>query len=179
MTNSILVPRAGAARARFVRAGAAAFLALAACTSLATAALDPKYDPTKVPIPALHSIKTWTPERFVLGNGMVVYLQEDHDLPLVSATLYCRASSAWAPAAKTGLGGLTGEVMRSGGTATHGGDWLDDHLAALGASINTSISNDFALGSFNCLKENTAEMVGLFADVLTAPAFPEDKIDLF
>lgn len=178
MTTSILAPRRGISPARLVRSGAAALLALAACTSLATAALDPKYDPTKVPIPALHPIKTWTPERFVLGNGMVVYLQEDHDLPLVSATLYCRASSAWAPAGKTGLGGLTGEVMRSGGTAAHSGDWLDDRLAAIGASINTSISNDFALASFNCLKENTAEVVGLFADVLSAPAFPDDKVDL-
>src|SRR5262249_21002321 len=77
-----------------------------------------------------------------------------------------------------GLGGLTGTVMRTGGTAKHGGDFLDDRLGAIGASVNTSIGQDFANANFRCLKENSAEVIGLFADVLTAPAFPEDQIEL-
>jgi len=178
MTTSSSFPFRAALTRVFLRTSLFAALAVTLGASVATAALDPKYDPTKVPIPTLHPIKQWTPERFQLGNGMVVYLQEDHDLPIVTATLYCRASAAWAPAGKTGLGGLTGEVMRSGGTAKHSGDWLDDHLAAIGAEISTSISNDFASGTFHCLKENTAEVVDLFADVLTAPAFPDEKIEL-
>ena len=105
---------------RFTRT--AILAALSALTlALATAAgaaLDPRYDPARAPIPALHPIRAYKPERLALPNGMVVYLQEDHRLPLVTGTLYCRASNAWAPAEKTGLGGLTGEVMRSGGTSS-------------------------------------------------------------
>ncbi|MEO5616224.1 MAG: pitrilysin family protein [Candidatus Eisenbacteria bacterium] len=157
---------------------ALALVAASMATRTASAALDPKYDPTGLKYPTLNSIRTYKPERFVLKNGMVVYLQEDHRLPLVTGTLYCRASSAWAPAEKAGLGGLTGQVMRSGGSAAHNGDFLDDRLAAIGASINTGISQDFATASFRCLKENSTEVIGLLAEVLTTPAFPEDKLEL-
>jgi len=153
-------------------------LATLAAPNGAAAALDPKYDPATIRYPELRPIRTYKPERFTLPNGMVVYLQEDHRLPLVSGSLYCRASAAWAPAEKTGLGGLTGQVLRSGGSAAHGGDYLDDRLAALGASISTSITQDFANASFRCLEENAAEVIGLFAEVLSTPAFPEDKIEL-
>lgn len=165
-------------RSHVLRSAAGLLGVSLALAGAASAALDPKYDPTKAPVPALHPIKTYSPARFVLPNGMVVYLQEDHRLPLVSGVVYCRASGAWAPADKAGLGGLTGTVMRTGGTARHGGDWLDDRLGAIGASINTSIGQDFANANFRCLKENSAEVIDLFADVLTAPAFPEDKIEL-
>jgi zinc protease len=156
-------------------------LALVATTLLAgaaNAALDPKYDPSGLKYPALNPIRTYKAERFTLGNGMVVYLQEDHRLPIVAGTLYCRASAAWAPADKAGLGGLTGQVMRSGGSAAHGGDYLDDRLAAMGASLTTGISQDFASAGFRCLKENSTEVIGLLAEVLNAPAFPDDKIEL-
>ena len=155
-----------------------AALAAALLASGAGAALDPRYDPSRLTIPPLRPIQAYKPERFTLSNGMVVYLQEDHRLPLVTGTLYCRASNAWAPPEKAGLGGLTGQVMRSGGTVAHTGDFLDDRLAAIGASINTGISQDFASAGFRCLTENTAEVIGLFANVVAAPAFPEDKIEL-
>lgn len=159
----------------------ASALALVAATTLAgsaSAALDPKFDPAGIQIPTLNPIRTYKAERFTLPNGMVVYLQEDHRLPTVAGTLYCRASAAWAPAEKAGLGGLTGQVMRSGGSAAHGGDYLDDRLAAMGASVTTGISQDFASGGFRCLKENSAEVIGLLAEVVNSPAFPDDKIEL-
>ncbi len=155
-----------------------AILGIAAVAGPAPAALDRKYDPAGLEYPPLRPIRSFKPERFELSNGMVVYLQEDSRLPLVTGSLYCAASAAWAPAGKTGLGGLTGQVIRSGGSTTHGGDYLDDRLAAIGASISTSISQDFAGGGFRCLKENSAEVIGLLAEILQGPAFPEDKIEL-
>src|SRR5262245_37012142 len=154
---------------------AAALIVFAAPTH---AALDPKFDPTKLTIPTLHPIKDVKPSRHVLGNGLVLYLLENHDLPVVVGQTYVKGSSLWEPADKVGLGGLTGDVMRSGGTAAHSGDWLDDRLAAIGASISTNIDEDLATGGFRCLTENTAEVVGLLAEVLKKPAFPEDKIEL-
>src|SRR5580765_6904390 len=115
---------------------AASLLAFAAPAS---AALDPKFDPTKLTIPPLHPIKDVKPSRHVLANGLVLYLLENHDLPVVRGQAYVKGSSLWEPADKVGLGGLTGEVMRSGGSAAHSGDWLDDRLAAIGASISTGI----------------------------------------
>lgn len=57
-------------------------------------------------------------ERVVLESGMVVYLMEDHELPQVSITACVGAGSIYEPATKTGLAGLTGAVMRSGGTVS-------------------------------------------------------------
>lgn len=154
----------------------------AVCATLwapaAAADLDKKYDPSKLRLPALGPIPTIQPERYPLPNGAVVYLLENHDLPLVEGTIYFRATSAWEPAEKVGLAAMTGDVMRRGGTAAHPGDWLDERLGAIGASITTSISADFATGRFRALAENAEEVLGLWAEVLREPAFPEEKLEI-
>ncbi len=156
-----------------------ALLGLVALVAASPArAQDANLDPAKLVTPALRRVQTPKPERYVMPNGIVVFLREDHDLPVVKGTAYLKASPLWIPAEKAGLGYLTGQVMRSGGTAAHGGDWLDDRLAAIGAQISTSVSQDMAYGGFRSLTENAPEVVGLFAEILRAPAFPEDKIEL-
>ena len=162
----------------FPRSVIAALAASLLLTTAANAALDPRFDPSKLQIPALRPIPKVTPDRSTLPNGMVLYLLEDHDLPMVSGTIYFRASSAWQPADKTGLGELTGTVIRSGGTTKHTGDYLDDRLGAIGASISTNLGADLGSAGFRSLTENSSEVLGLLADVLQHPAFPENKIDL-
>ena len=144
----------------------------------AQADLDKKYDPSRVKIPDLNEIQTVEPERYELANGAVIYLLENHDLPVVSGQAYFRASSAWEPADKVGLASITGQVIRSGGTAEHPGDWIDDRLAAIGASMSTSIGADFATATFRCLSENRDEVLSLLAEVVQQPAFPEEKIEI-
>jgi zinc protease len=135
-------------------------------------------DPRQLPIPPLHPIHSVKPERWVMPNGIVVYLLEDHDLPRVSGTCYFKMGPALVPDDKVGLAGLTGDVMRSGGTAKHTGDWLDDRLAAIGASVSTSIGADQAGGDFHCLSDDVSEVLGLWSEILQEPAFPDDKIEL-
>lgn len=139
---------------------------------------DPRFDPASITTPPLREIQVVKPGRFVLPNGVVVYLLENHDLPLVTGTVYVKTSPSWVPDAKFGLNQLTGEVMRSGGTAAHPGDWLDDRLAAIGASIGTRVGDDFAGGNFRCLSDDVSEVTRLLAEILRQPAFPEDKIEL-
>lgn len=153
-------------------------LALAVAAFAAAPAAGAEWDPRKVPVPELNPVRTVKPERFTMPNGIVVYLLEDRTLPVVSGTAYFPMGPALIPDDKAGLGSLTGEVMRSGGTAAKPGDWLDDRLAAIGASVSTSVGSDLATGGFRCLAENAAEVVGLWAEVLRAPAFPDDKIEL-
>ena len=155
-----------------------AALALACVAGVSHAQLDPKYDPKRLTTPALRRIQTVTPERFVLKNGLVVFLLENHDLPVVSGQANVRTTPTWIPNDKVGLGSVTGQVIRSGGSARHPGDALDDRLAAIGASIGTSIGSDIASASFRCLSDNTDEVVGLLADILRSPAFPDDKLEL-
>lgn len=136
------------------------------------------YDPKRIVSPPIGRIADVKPERFTLGNGITVYLLEDHELPVVSGTAYVRTTPSFIPADRVGLGGLTGEVMRSGGTAARSGDYLDDRLAAIGASISTGIGADLATSGFRCLTDNLGEVLELWSAVMRAPAFPEDKIEL-
>ena len=41
----------------------------------------------KIPIPPLHAFKPQQPKRIELKNGIVLFLQEDHELPFVSGSV--------------------------------------------------------------------------------------------
>ncbi|HSM80690.1 MAG TPA: pitrilysin family protein [Nodosilinea sp.] len=140
-------------------------------------ALTPRhYD--ELEFPALRDIEIPAYERYELANGLVVYLLEDHELPLVSGSATFRTGSRFEPADQVGLASLTGDAMRLGGTTTLDGDSLNQQLEQRAASIETTIDTSEGVASFSALSEDTEAVFGLFADVLQRPAFAEDKIDL-
>ena len=119
------------------------------------------------------------PDRYVLDNGMTVYLLEDHTLPKVN--LYAalnKCGSYLEPADKVGLAGMTGEVMRTGGTTSKSGDQIDEELEAIGAYVETGIGTTSGSASANALSEYAATIISIMADVLRNPVFDEDKIEL-
>jgi len=117
-------------------------------------------------------------ERIVLSNGMVAYLLEDHALPLFDVTAYCRAGSIYEPADKVGLAGLTGTVMRTGGTTSITGDAIDEALEFMAASIEVEVDREAAIVSLSALAKDMTRGLELLADILRNPVFDEDKLDL-
>ena len=91
----------------------------------------------QVPIPPLPAFKPQQPKRIELSNGMVIFLQEDHELPLIDGTARIRGGSVNEPASKTGLVDIYSEVWRTGGTKTQTGDQLDDFLEVRAAKVET------------------------------------------
>ncbi len=160
--------------------GSAVLLAAVACLFLAgnVLAAGPFGDPAKVPVPPLGQIQVPTPERYVMDNGMVVYLLEDHEFPLVDARALVRAGSIYDPTDKVGLASVTGTVMRSGGTKSISGDDLDEKLESMGASVEVDLGQTQGTASMSVLSKDTPVGISLLADVLRNPAFPQDKIDL-
>jgi zinc protease len=144
----------------------------------AASAASPWVDPRQMKIPDLHEIQIPQPERFVLDNGMVVYLLEDHDFPLVDARALVRVGSIYEPAEKVGLASVTGTVMRTGGTTSIPGDSLDVILESMGASIEVSIGQTQGTASMSVLSQDLEKGFGYLNDVLRHPAFPQEKIDL-
>jgi zinc protease len=128
--------------------------------------------------PPLNKIQAPKPEHFVLENGLSVYLVQDHELPLITASALIRIGSRWEPVDKAGLAELVGTVMRTGGTAQRNGDKLDAELDQLGASVETAIGDDAGSASVSVLKEDIDLGMEILADLLQHPAFPQDKIDL-
>ena len=115
-------------------------------------------------------------ERYELDNGMVVYLLEDRDLPLISGAALIKTGSRYEPANQVGLAQLTGTVMRSGGTEDHPAAELNSILEQNAASIETSINNTSGEASFNTLTEDIDTVFPLFVEVLRQPAFAPDKL---
>jgi len=88
----------------------------------------------KSPSPRLHEFRPQQPRRIELKNGIVLFLQEDHELPFVSGAVLIPGGSRDEPVAKAGLVGLYGQAWRTSGTAKMDGDALDDLLEAKAAS---------------------------------------------
>lgn len=133
---------------------------------------------TDLTFPPLPEIKIPAYTRYQLDNGIIVYLMEDHELPLVGGTALFRTGERWEPGDKVGLAGLVGEVMRTGGTKTHSADELNQLLEQRAPSVETSIGQSSGSASFSALSEDLGEVFGLFAEVIQEPVFAQDKIDL-
>ncbi|HKT88789.1 MAG TPA: pitrilysin family protein [Candidatus Sulfotelmatobacter sp.] len=132
----------------------------------------------QIPIPQLPAFKPAQPKRIELSNGMVIFLQEDHELPLINGFARIRGGSVNEPASKVGLVDIYGEVWRTGGTKTRTGDQLDDFLEVRAAKVETGGGPDSTNISFSCLKGDLDDVFKVFADVLQNPEFRADKIDI-
>jgi zinc protease len=128
--------------------------------------------------PPLPAFQPQQPTRIQLSNGMVIFLQPDHELPLISATARIRGGGISEPPAKTGLVGLYGEVWRTGGTKTKTGDQMDDFLEARAAKIETGDGSDSTNISLNCLKGDFDAVFDMYLDLLRNPEFRDDKLEL-
>ena len=117
-------------------------------------------------------------ERAVLPNGLIVYMLEDHALPLVNGAAFVKTGSLYDPEAKASLASLTADLMRTGGSAGRTADELDERLENLAASVEVSASDLYTTASFSALTENLNEVLELYAGVLTEPAFAPDRIAL-
>lgn len=117
-------------------------------------------------------------ERYELENGMIVYLIEDHDLPLVEGKALIHTGSRYEPAELVGLAQLVGTVMRSGGTQSHPAEELNTILEQKAAGIETQIDTTSADASFSSLTEDLATVFKLFAEVMREPAFAPEQIVL-
>jgi zinc protease len=132
----------------------------------------------QIPVPQLPAFKPQQPKRIELSNGMVIFLQEDHELPLIDASARIRGGSVNEPADKTGLVDIYGEVWRTGGTKSQTGDQLDDFLEVRAAKVETGGGPDSTTISFSCLKGDLDDVFKAFVDVLQNPEFRADKIDI-
>src|SRR5208283_3357461 len=120
----------------------------------------------QIPIPTLPAFHPPQPKRIELPNGMVVFLQEDHELPTIDGTARIRGGERSVPADKTGLTDIYGEVWRTGGTKTKTGDQLDDYLEQRAAKVETGGGVDATTVSWSCLKEDFDDVFRVFEDVL-------------
>jgi len=163
---------------RILPLGLFALIIFPAVIAVAPEASAQQTDWQKIAIPQLPAFHPQEPKRIELSNGMVIFLQEDHELPLIRATARVHGGSRSEPADKAGMLDIYGEVWRTGGTKSQTGDQLDDYLEIRAAKVETTNNADSTSISLSCLKGDFDDVFKVFAELLREPEFRADKIDL-
>jgi zinc protease len=132
----------------------------------------------QIPIPALHAFKPHQPQRIELKNGIVLFLQEDHELPFISGSVLIPGGARDEDPAKTGLVDLYGQTWRTSGTEKMSGDAMDDLLESKAAHIETGGDVDSTALSWNSLKGDSGQVYALAMDLLFHPKFNAEKLQL-
>jgi zinc protease len=150
----------------------------ASATELAAQQVKSSKPWEQIPIPKLHDFKPHQPTRVELKNGIVLFLQEDHELPFVSGSVLIPGGSRDEDPAKTGLVDLYSQAWRTSGTARMNGDALDDLLEAKAAHIETAGDEDSTALSWDSLKADSDQVFSLAMDLLFHPKFSAEKLEL-
>ena len=145
---------------------------------------QPRQDIVAAPEKLAYGKLAWTvptaaQHRSVLKNGMIVYAIEDRSLPKTDLSILIRAGQFWEPAGKEGLASMCGSVMRTGGTEARSPEDLDERLEFLAIQLGVSIGDTSAGANLGVMSKDLDEGLATLAEVLSKPAFRQDKIDLY
>lgn len=116
-------------------------------------------------------------ERFSY-NGITFFLLRDQELPLVTVNTLINGGSWLEPTEKTGLASITGTVLRSGGSHQYPDEELNELLEFRAASMETSFGLTNGSARLDVLREDFAELLPVYTDLLKNPLFPQERIDL-
>jgi len=153
-------------------------LCLTLCAITTVFAADAgKADPRSMTFPELR-FDIPKAERVVLECGMPVYLLRDTELPIISMTAMVHTGSVYDPAVKSGLAGLTGSAMRSGGAGGLAPEKVDDELDFMASSVESNITDDMGTVSLTTLTRNFDPTLQIFHNVLLHPDFNEKRLEL-
>lgn len=129
-----------------------------------------EYPPLKFSLPK--------PQRIKLNNGIILYVMEDHELPLLKMSTIIRTGSIYDPPGKEGLAEITGTVMRIGGTKHLSGTSIDSALDYMAATISVSMTKEQGTATLSVLKKDMEKGLKIFSDVLINPVFEKAKLEL-
>ncbi|MCP5114091.1 MAG: insulinase family protein, partial [bacterium] len=113
--------------------------------------------------------------REVLPNGVRIYVMAKADVPMVTLRAVVRGGAESDPRDKAGLASLTAELLRSG-TATRSAEQFSEQLDFIGATFSTSVDEQSTVVRSEFLSKDAKNGLGLFADVVLNPTFPEAEV---
>jgi zinc protease len=115
-----------------------------------------------------------------LRNGVPAFVVQNgkEGTPLVRVTVSWRGGSYLDPKGKEGLAALAGSQLVQGGTAKLESAKLEDRLEALAATLAGSCTDTSCSVSLQVLDKDLTEGLDLLMQVLTTPAFAQERLDL-
>ena len=115
-------------------------------------------------------------EKTKLSNGIDLWMVEQHELPIVSMNMVFRTGSANEPNDKTGVAGITSQMLDDG-TATRSAADIVNQLQSIGASIDSGSGWDSTTVSLQTLTKNLEKGLDIYADVVQNPSFPANELE--
>lgn len=108
-------------------------------------------------------------QKFILKNGLTVYLMEQHEVPKISVSAILPAGAIY-DGEKSGLASLTAIALKHG-TKNYPKAKLDEELDFIGASVNTYASKESAGLSADFAAKDKDKVLDIITELLTAPVF--------
>ncbi|HVF23204.1 MAG TPA: pitrilysin family protein [Pyrinomonadaceae bacterium] len=113
----------------------------------------------------------------VLSNGLTIVVVEDGRLPLISYRLAFRVGGAFDPPGLPGLTDLLAGLLPEG-TESRTSREIAEEVARMGASLSAGATSDYTIVGASALSQFNDKILGLMAEVVLQPSFPEIEVDL-
>jgi zinc protease len=136
-----------------------------------------KLDRSKAPdLGQAESLKLPPMQKATLSNGLKVVLAERHAAPVVNLSMLIDSGYASDSADLPGVASLALRMLEEG-TPSRDSLAIGEEFEALGALFNTGTNLDGAFVNLNVLKATLPKALGVYADVLLHPAFPQKEFE--
>jgi zinc protease len=137
--------------------------------------------PRKVSVPAPKPPAAMFPPlkvtRQVLPNGLTLLLLENHDLPTVTLSAQGRVGARDDAEATAGLASFTADMLEEG-TRSHAHEQISETLEFVGAEFGASAGRTTTTATLRCLSRHLPPLLALYAEMITRPTFPADRVAL-
>ena len=112
-----------------------------------------------------------------LPNGLRVVTMRHGAVPKVTAMLTIESGLAVDPAGKAGLAQFVVDLAQEG-TASRSSEQIKREVFAMGANLSATAGQDAATFQMRGLTATLPQMLGVLADVVRNPTFPQDELEL-
>ncbi|MCP4664089.1 MAG: insulinase family protein [bacterium] len=116
--------------------------------------------------------------RHTLKGGVVVYVVEDHTMPLVDVSVILRVGGFLDPPEKPDLIELTAAMLPLGGAGERSAEEFDEEVDLLAVQLSSSAGARRVDAGLNCITPVLDQALDLFFDMLRRPRFQEDRLEI-
>lgn len=113
-----------------------------------------------------------------MPNGLRVVIVDDERIPLCNYRLVFLTGDANEPRNEIGINSALASMLTEG-TENYSSRELAEKIERLGASLSASSNDDFTVISASALSMYSADIIELMSEVVFAPTFPENELDLY
>ena len=114
-------------------------------------------------------------EKFVLKNGLTIYLMEQREVPMINISVVLPAGAIY-DKEQSGLATMTSSSIMNG-TKSMTKNKIEEDLDFVGASVNTFASKESAGLSAKFASKDKDKVLAIIRDILLTPSFDEKEFE--